>query len=208
MQAGGFSRSCCGNDVRGSEAGLCVRLQDVDCGMWFHGDGRHISRLVVSALLWCLLRYVTQPSSQNRGPGLMWWCLLQLTLTTCSLCETAVDWKCSRAAHCRMNFKHSSNLLFEMWCIRSFIKWICRLFIDFFPITINTEECLTVKTEKHKRIILLLKNNFTVATAVVLHNFYIISYFEREIISLIMCHSSGIYVTVWFRLVKYVQMWQ
>lgn len=69
----------------------CCRLQDVDslcsgCGLsLFDVDGRHISRLEVSTLLWHLLWYVTQPSSQNRRPGHMWWCLVQFTLITRSL---------------------------------------------------------------------------------------------------------------------------
>lgn len=66
-------------------------------GMWFVSaalhpfdvDGRHISRSEVSALLRHLLWYVTQPSSQNRRPGHMWWCLLRLTLITCPLRDTA-----------------------------------------------------------------------------------------------------------------------
>lgn len=91
-----FDGTCWGNAHRGgmmSEAApaCCCRLQDVDslcsgCGLsLFDVDGRHISRLEVSTLLWHLLWYVTQPSSQNRRPGHMWWCLVQFTLITRSL---------------------------------------------------------------------------------------------------------------------------
>lgn len=85
--------TCSGSDVRGSEACFC--LQDVNpgrlrSGMWFVSpafppfdvDRRHFSRLRVSALPQQLLWYVSQPSSQNRHWGHMWWRLRRLTLMT------------------------------------------------------------------------------------------------------------------------------
>lgn len=76
--------------LQAAGCGLCL------FGMWFVSaalhpfdvDGRHINRLEVSTLLWHLLWYVTQPSSQNRHPGHMWWCLHRLALITRSPCDT------------------------------------------------------------------------------------------------------------------------